>query len=592
MNRPRFSFSILLTVSAFCTCLVWAQPDLSGDWGVRIHEDQHWRGPGAEIGEYTGLPLNAAGQLRASSWNASINTLPEKQCNPLPADDFTDISNMRIWKEVDPVTQQVIAWREYTEWQAQERTIWMDGRPHPPAWAPHTWQGFSTGRWEGNQLVIATTHLKTAPFERVGLFRSDMGTLRERWIRHGDVLTVMAIIEDPVYLAEPMVRTRNYTLERSLRLTGYSCTPAAEIANRPDGYVPHYLPGKNPFLRNAASRFRIPEIALPGGAETMYPEYELKLKDPSARPAPVPMPPLAALPPPPDLTQAEIETWPVQGNVYLLIGPLGNSTVQVGEHSVLVVDPQPAALSEKTLAAIRKISSKPIRYVVNTHFHPETTGGNAAIAKAGSSIGGSNVARDLGEEATSGAAILAHENVLKRMSDPERRPAVPFAAWPTESYATEDYDLFNGEAVQLFHQPAAHTDGDSLVFFRRSDVIVAGDVLSTVSYPVIDRQNGGSINGLIAALNHIIKLAVPREKQEGGTYIIPGKGRVCDEADVVEYRDMATIVRDRIADLVKQGMTLAQIKAAQPTLDYDARYGPPDAFIAAIYADLAQGQKN
>jgi len=223
---------LLLIVSAR---FAFSQVDLSGDWAVRIHEDQAWRGPGAEIGEYEGLPLSPAGHIKASTWSAASLTLPERQCNPLPADDFTDISGMRIWKEVDPATQQIIAWHEYTEWQAQERVIWMDGRPHPSEYAPHTWQGFSTGKWEGNQLAITTTHLKMAMYERHGLFRSDIGTLFERWIRHGNYLTVMLIISDPVYLAEPFIRTRNYELSLNQQLGGYSCAPAAEIANRPQG---------------------------------------------------------------------------------------------------------------------------------------------------------------------------------------------------------------------------------------------------------------------------------------------------------------------------------------------------------------------
>jgi hypothetical protein len=145
MRMAKTGLLILLTLSARAA---FGQVDLSGDWAVRIHEDQAWRGPGAELGEYEGLPLSAAGRMKAMSWSASSVTVPERQCNPLPADDFTDISGMRIWKETDPATQQVIAWHEYTEWQAQERTIWMDGRPHPPENAPHTWQGFSTGKWE------------------------------------------------------------------------------------------------------------------------------------------------------------------------------------------------------------------------------------------------------------------------------------------------------------------------------------------------------------------------------------------------------------------------------------------------------------
>src|SRR5438874_8364910 len=177
------SLVFLVILSA---CCVYGQVDLSGEWGLLMHEDEAWRGPGPELGEYEGLPVNAAGRMRAWSWNASINTLPEHQCIPLPADDFTDFGNIRIWKEVDPATQEVIAWHEYTEWQAQERVIWMDGRPHPSPYAPHTWQGFSTGNWERNQLTITTTHLKTAPYERVGTYRSDLGTLTEHWMRHGN----------------------------------------------------------------------------------------------------------------------------------------------------------------------------------------------------------------------------------------------------------------------------------------------------------------------------------------------------------------------------------------------------------------------
>jgi len=175
---------------------------------------------------------------------------------------------------------------------------------------------------------------------------------------------------------------------------------------------------------------------------------------------------------------------------------------------------------------------------------------------------------------------------------------VPFALWPTETYATPEYQLFNGEGVEVIHEPAAHTDGDSIVFFRRSDVISTGDVFSTFTYPVIDRANGGSMNGIIASLNHLIRLSIPRDKQEGGTYIIPGHGRICDQADVVEYRDMVTIIRDRIESMLKDKMTLDQVKAARPTLDYDGRYGAPtpywtkEKFIEAVYADLSQGKKN
>jgi glyoxylase-like metal-dependent hydrolase (beta-lactamase superfamily II) len=147
---------------------------------------------------------------------------------------------------------------------------------------------------------------------------------------------------------------------------------------------------------------------------------------------------------------------------------------------------------------------------------------------------------------------------------------------PTETYFTSTHELFNGEAIQMIHAPAAHSDGDSIVFFRRSDVIATGDIFSTVSYPRFDRAAGGTINGVINALNRVIDLAIPRDKQEGGTYIIPGHGRVSDEADVVEYRDMLVIIRDRVQDLLNKGQSVDQIKAARPSFDYDRRYAQPD----------------
>ena len=290
----------------------------------------------------------------------------------------------------------------------------------------------------------------------------------------------------------------------------------------------------------------------------------------------------------------EINILPVQGNVYMIVGAGGNMTMQVGDQGILLVDTQFPQVSSKVLAAIRKISNKPIRYIINTHFHPDHTGGNENLRKAGSTIAGGNFAgniRDAGE----GAAIVAHENVLNRLSAPAGGQApTPTGGWPTDTYFSGQKDIFfNGEAVQLIHQPAAHTDGDSLVFFRRSDVISAGDIFVTSGYPYFDLQSGGSINGVVDALNRIIVLAVPADKQEGGTYIIPGHGRLCDEADVVEYRDMITIIRDRVQDMIKKGMTLEQVKAARPTRDYDPRYGATtgprttDMFVEAVYRSLS-----
>jgi len=281
----------------------------------------------------------------------------------------------------------------------------------------------------------------------------------------------------------------------------------------------------------------------------------------------------------------EIHILPVQGEVYMLVGGGGNTTVQVGKDGVLVVDTKSAAQANKLIAAIRKISDKPIRYVINTSADADLTGGNEKVADAGRTITGGNVA---GFNAGFPATMVAFEKVGARM----REAGAPAGGWPQDTYFTDSKDLFvNGEAVQVFHQPAAHSDGDSLVFFRRSDVVSAGDIFVPDRYPVIDVDKGGSINGVVNSLNRILDLTVPADKEEGGTMVIPGHGRLCDEADVVEYRDAMTIIRGRIEDLVKKGQTLEQVKAAKPTRDYDPLYGPSDAFVDAAYRSLAAAAK-
>jgi hypothetical protein len=253
-----------------------AQVDLTGEWVARYHEDFPERIPGPELGDYLGLPINDAARLRAESWDASILTLPEFQCRPHASDYATRHSNVRIWKEVDTATQQVIAYHLHKEWQAQERTIWMDGRPHPPEYAPHTWQGFSTGKWEGPMLTITTTHLKEYFIRRNGVPRSEKATVVEHWYRHGDYLTMATIITDPVYLTEPFIRTSDYYNDQTHEIPPYPCESVTEV-QRPVGQVPHFMPDHNPFLTEFANRYQLPAEATRGGAETMYPEYRLKL---------------------------------------------------------------------------------------------------------------------------------------------------------------------------------------------------------------------------------------------------------------------------------------------------------------------------
>lgn len=290
----------------------------------------------------------------------------------------------------------------------------------------------------------------------------------------------------------------------------------------------------------------------------------------------------------------EVHVLHVQGNVYMLVGAGGNITMQVGNDGVLLVDTGSPGTSNKVLAAIRSVTDKPIRYIIDTHVHPDHTGNNEPIAKAGSTIAGGNVVGDIGASAGDQATILAFQTVLDRMSAPtgEKSPT-PQGAWPTETYTTPERKLFfNGEAVQVIHIPNAHTDGDSIVFFHRSDVISAGDIFVTNHYPIVDMQRGGNIQGIIAGLNEIIELATPGPTDEGGTLIVPGHGRLCDQSDVVFFQEMVTIVRDRVQDMINKGMTLEQVEAARPTQDYDPRYGATSGiwttnmFVESVYKSL------
>lgn len=294
---------------------------------------------------------------------------------------------------------------------------------------------------------------------------------------------------------------------------------------------------------------------------------------------------------------SEVHVWPVQGDIYMIVGVGGNVTVQAGKDGVLVVDTGLASMSDKTLAAIKSISNGPIRYVINTHYHPDHTGGNEKIRLAGSTIVGANVTGDI-KDAGVGAQVISHINVLNRMSAPTGVQAPsPEGGWPTDTFLSDQKKLyFNGEGIDILHQPAAHTDGDSIVFFRRSDVIATGDIFTTTAYPIIDLAAGGSIQGTIDALQKIVDLIIPVYGQEGGTMVVPGHGRLCDFGDVLNFREMTIIIRDRVRDMIKKGMTLEQVKAARPTQDYDPLYGSStgfwttDKFVEAVYKSL-KGEK-
>ena len=278
----------------------------------------------------------------------------------------------------------------------------------------------------------------------------------------------------------------------------------------------------------------------------------------------------------------------VRGQVYLIAGPVSNAVVQVGADGVLVVDTMREQDADALLGEIGKLTgAKPIRYVVNTHAHLDHVGGNAKVSSAGTQLVGGNFG---GQVQGDHAFIVAHEKVLNAVSAKTGRTSLlPFAGWPTDTFFQSEKDLyFNGEGVELIYEPNAHTDGDVLVWFRASDVIAAGDIFDTTRMPEIDLKRGGHVNGVIEALNRIIDVAISEQFTEGGTRIVPGKGRICDEFDVVEYRDMVTIVRDRVQAMIMKGMNLERVKAAHPALEYEPRYGTDSAtaFIEAAYKNL------
>jgi glyoxylase-like metal-dependent hydrolase (beta-lactamase superfamily II) len=464
----------------------------------------------------------------------------------------------------------------------QERTIWMDGRPHPPDYAPHTFMGFSTGVWNGDILTITTTHIKAGYFRRTGIPASDRLTVVEHWMRHGNVLSQVTIATDPVYLTEPYIRSQEFALmERGNQNWLYNCEYVMEVA-KDKNEVPHYLPGANPWIGEFSAKHAMPEAGVRGGAETLLPEWK-----PGAKPAPARSGVNGGFRPedqPQRLAAGEVKAVHVQGNVHMIVGAGANIAVQVGEDGVLVVDTGNAGTSDKVLATIKQIApGKEIRWVVNTGMSPDHTGGNEPVSKAGRTVNG-NI-----------AAIVAHENTAARMV----KANVPDAARPFNTYFEASRDFpFNGEPIVLYHEDATSDDTGTMVMFRRSDVIAAGDLFRTEGYPVIDLANGGSIDGIVAGLNRILDLTVPSKMlEEGGTYVIPGHGRISDEHDVAMYRDMLVIIRDRIKNLVEKKMTLEQVKAARPTLDYDGRYGSDTGawttamFIEAVYREMSGSAK-
>ncbi len=286
----------------------------------------------------------------------------------------------------------------------------------------------------------------------------------------------------------------------------------------------------------------------------------------------------------PDFDNIEIKTLQVRDNIYMLVGAGGNVTVQTGDDGILIVDTQYAEMSEKILNALREISDGTLRYIINTHVHGDHVGGNVNLARSGATISGGNMRRDVSGQT---AAIIAHESVLLRLTTSPAEERIDADGWPTSSYFEGKKDLyFNNEGIRIMHQPRAHTDGDSIVYFRKSDVIATGDVYRTDSYPFIDTSRGGTIQGFLDAAQSIIDQIIPVYGQDGGTLVIPGHGRLSDLGDVLNWREMLTIISDRVKDMKDSGMSLDEVLEARPSRDYDPRYGDSERFITALYQTL------
>ena len=571
--------------------------DLAGSWAMSNDEELLIRiDPGPELGNFTGFPLNAAGRQKALTWNSTIQALPEHQARPHPVSYSMrgPGPNFHMGEVIDPRTRQLLAYTITGLFQNANRTIWLDGRPHPSQYAEHLWSGFSTGVWERGMLKVTTTHMKQAFLQRNGIPSSPYGVMTEYFIRHGDRLMLISQVDDPIYLDEPMVRTSTFKWNPGQRENPIvQVEVAEELPDLKPGDVPHYPLGFR--QTDYADSNGLPWEATLGGGETIYPEFAEKLQAmmkaprPAALPAATPVTAGRGLSPrrPSYGPGGTIEVLPVQGSVYLLAGGGSNVVVQVGDDAVFVVDTNAAAMSDRMLAAIRTISKAPIRYIANTSADLDHVGGNQSLAASA----GAPVNAFLQQ----GARVYAHERTYTRLANPPDggNPA-PVALWPTDAFGAAKKTLFvTGEPIEMIHQPAAHTDGDLIVFFRKSDVVAAGDVFVLDGYPVIDTKRGGTLQGVIDALNRLVDIAVPEYNSMGGTRIVPGHGRIANEIDVVEYRDMVTIIRDRIAQLVAEGKTLEQVKAAGVTLDYDGVYGTTsgpwttDMFIAAAYAELS-----
>ncbi len=625
--RLRPSLASLFFAIFASPCLVAQEHspvDFTGTWRWFSHEDVHERIPGVNPGEYWGLPLNDAARMRADTYNeAWVTTSYLLQCRPRSVTyQPLGLDPMRIEQTIDPVNRQLVAYRISYEKTPGERIVWLDGRPRPSEYAKHSWEGFSSGIFKGDTLEITSTHIKEGYVRRNGVPTSFRVTVIEQLSLDEPYLQWVVTVIDPDYLTEPLVRSVTYVRATTLQIPPYPCSPEEEEVSGGKYRVPHFLPGENPYLTEVAVKYKMPLEGVRGGAETTYPEWRdkgIKLAPPTVQSTFKPVyndasthiAEQADLQPKRPPTYEKVESVHVAGNVYMLAGAGGNIAVSAGGDGIIMVDSGAGPASGKVLAALQRIAqtSKPaerpdssspfadtwqathafaepaIRMIINTNDNLDHIGGNANVRR-------SPMFHPIGVEGGAGGLeIFAHEMTQRRMVEHKAEEL----SIPTSTYFTEKYTMhrfLNNQAIQLFHMPHAITDGDSAVFFRRADVIAAGDVYNSDIYPPIDVSRGGGIDGEIEALNKLTDLCVTEFMSQGGTMIIPGHGWISDAGDLGYYRDMLMIVRDRIQNLIDKGMTLEEVKAAKPAMDYDPEYGrQPGAtahFVEAVYRSLKE----
>ncbi len=585
--------------------------DIVGDWdppggggfpgAAQLHEDTQDRGAGPDGGDFAGLPINEAAMYRARAHSSQWLTVPENQCKLHPVTYQNRApGGMSIVKIYDPVTEKLVAYK-VTGNYSLPRTIWMDGRPHPGPYARHTYEGFSTGKWVDDKLIVETTHIKAGYVRRNRVPTSDQARMLEYFIRHDNYLTLNSIVEDPVYFTEPLVRTTD--LKAAFRVntqlieafggtqdggpggTFYKCTGIDEL-DAPEGRIPHFLPTEEASETETFSRlYDIPLRAAFGGADTMYPDFMQPLRALGsyragqvlsllANPPPVMLQPPKAQPFAP---ANDIVTQHVKGKVWSITAGGRNTVVQVGDEGIMVVDPGSTEHAAAILAEIRKIAgNKPVRQIVYTSADLSRIGATPVI----------NTPLNPGGQV---ANIIAHESVGLALG----RARAASEMIPTDTFFRGERTIyFNDEPVHIIHTPGVNSSAAVMVFFRESGVLATGPLLPGVSYPHINLEDGGSIQATVDVLNRILAITVPSWHAQGGTMVVPGQGRLYDEGDVTEYREMATLVRDRFADAIRKGRTLDQVKAARMTRDYDTRYGSATgptssaAFTEAVYRSL------